>query len=380
MPPTLVAPGTPARTELLEYLRQMYEIRFFEQAVYDLLMRGLLKGTVHLYAGEEAVAVGALAPLTEGDLITSTHRGHGHCLVHGVRLARTPEARQAHLNAMMAEVATRETGYSRGRGGSMHIADVAHGNLGATGIVGGNLPVATGAGLALQLKRTGGAVLCFFGDGAANNGVFHEALNMAAVMRLPHGAEMRGDAVVLAGLLEHGAAEVLAVVAMDGVHDAPHRPRRSDVVLGEPDLLRQNGVRQTQADRKGARRIEGDVKPRHHAAVNINGDRDPWFADRPPVDVVDQFEIDWRVIDLHEPQRRIGSWKRSFNRREALPHGLTSFTPANLHALLDCGDAPPDCGRVWSCKPRADTAGDHFSCGLRGRQPLLGEIALFDDA
>jgi len=153
--------------------------------VYDLLGRNLIKGASHLYAGEEAVAVGAIAALREDDLITSTHRGHGHCHARGAALAETEEARQAHYNKMMAELCGRATGYCLGRGGSMHIADVEKGNLGATGIVGGNIPVATGAGLAQELQGTGRVVLCFFGDGASNTGNFHESLNLAGLWKLP---------------------------------------------------------------------------------------------------------------------------------------------------------------------------------------------------
>ncbi|NLE77432.1 MAG: pyruvate dehydrogenase (acetyl-transferring) E1 component subunit alpha, partial [Chloroflexi bacterium] len=152
----------------LELLRQMWEIRLFENKVYDLLGRDVIKGASHLYAGEEAVAVGAISTLHDDDLITSTHRGHGHCHARGVSLAPSAEARQEHLDKMMAELCGRATGYCLGRGGSMHIADVEKGNLGATGIVGGNLPVATGAGLAQTLLGSGRVVLCFFGDGAAN--------------------------------------------------------------------------------------------------------------------------------------------------------------------------------------------------------------------
>ncbi len=173
------------KIEALEYLRQMWEIRIFEDTIFDLLSRNLIKGTVHLYAGQEAVAVGALANFRAGDFITSTHRGHGHCLAHGAHLARDEASRQEHLNKMMAELAGKETGYSRGRGGSMHIADTANGNLGATGIVGGNIPVATGAGLAINMQKRNGIVMCFFGDGAVNNGIFHESLNMASIWDLP---------------------------------------------------------------------------------------------------------------------------------------------------------------------------------------------------
>ena len=145
----------------------------------------MLKGASHLYAGQEAVAVGAVAALRDDDLITSTHRGHGHAHAHGDQAAETPEAKQEHYNKMMAEVLGKSGGYCKGKGGSMHIADVVHGNLGATGIVGGNMPVAVGAALAQKLQGTDRVVLCFFGDGASNTGNFHEALNMASLWNLP---------------------------------------------------------------------------------------------------------------------------------------------------------------------------------------------------
>ena len=159
---------------LLKYLRQMYEIRYFEEKVWELLAQNIITGASHLYAGQEATAVGACAALKDDDYITSTHRGHGHCIAKGGRLPQ-----------MMAELCGKATGYSRGRGGSMHIADVAKGNLGATGIVGGNIPVATGAGLALKMQNRPQVVICFFGDGASNQGSFHESLNMAGKWKLP---------------------------------------------------------------------------------------------------------------------------------------------------------------------------------------------------
>lgn len=174
-----------SKEQAIELLRQMWEIRLFEETVYDLLGKDLIKGASHLYAGEEAVAVGAISTLRDDDLITSTHRGHGHCHARGASLARSEEARQEHYNKMMAELCGRATGYCRGRGGSMHIADVEKGNLGATGIVGGNIPIATGAGLAQKMMNTGRVVLCFFGDGASNTGNFHESLNLAALWKLP---------------------------------------------------------------------------------------------------------------------------------------------------------------------------------------------------
>ncbi|MGB3703664.1 MAG: pyruvate dehydrogenase complex E1 component subunit beta [Anaerolineales bacterium] len=173
------------KEELMTYLRQVMEIRTFEDNIANLVGRALLKGASHLYAGQEAVAVGAVAALCDDDLITSTHRGHGHAHAHGDKAAQTPEAKQEHFNKMMAEVLGKSGGYCKGKGGSMHIADVAHGNLGATGIVGGNIPVAVGAALAQKLQGSNRVVLCFFGDGASNTGNFHESLNMASTWDLP---------------------------------------------------------------------------------------------------------------------------------------------------------------------------------------------------
>ncbi|MEJ2709455.1 MAG: pyruvate dehydrogenase complex E1 component subunit beta [Anaerolineales bacterium] len=174
-----------SKEELWGYLRQAMEIRALENNIANLLNRAVLKGASHLYAGQEAVAVGAIGALQADDLITSTHRGHGHAHAHGDTAAGTAEEKQAHFNKMMAEVLGKSGGYCKGKGGSMHIADVAHGNLGATGIVAGNIPVAVGAGLAQKLMGSDRVVLCFFGDGAANTGNFHESLNMASLWDLP---------------------------------------------------------------------------------------------------------------------------------------------------------------------------------------------------
>ncbi len=171
-----------SKEELLDYLRQMREIRDFEDTVYRLLREGTIKGASHLYAGQEAVAIGAISVLTEKDVIASTHRGHGHCGAMGVKHAKNEQERQEHWNKMMAELMGKATGYCKGRGGSMHIADVEKGNLGSTGIVGGNIPIGTGAALAEKLKGTGAVVLCFFGDGATNTGSFHESLNMGSTL------------------------------------------------------------------------------------------------------------------------------------------------------------------------------------------------------
>ncbi len=169
-----------------DWLRTIHEIRFFEQKVFDLLGQNIIKGASHLYAGEEAVAVGATAAIERGDVIGSTHRGHGHCGAIGNKYADSEEDRQNHWNQMMAELMGKETGYCKGRGGSMHIAEVEkQNNLGSTGIVGGNQPPAVGAAMAEKFKKTGKVVVSFFGDGSTNTGTFHESMNMASTLHVP---------------------------------------------------------------------------------------------------------------------------------------------------------------------------------------------------
>lgn len=152
----------------------MLEIRLFEEKVFELYGQNLVPGTIHLYVGEEAVAVGVCSNLQKDDYIVSTHRGHGHCIAKGADLAKT-----------MAEILGRETGYCKGKGGSMHIADFSIGVLGATAVVGAGIPIATGAGLSIKLRGTDQVVACFFGDGASNQGTFHEGINLAAIWKLP---------------------------------------------------------------------------------------------------------------------------------------------------------------------------------------------------
>jgi pyruvate dehydrogenase E1 component alpha subunit len=159
---------------LKEALRRMYLIRRFEEGAEDSYMRGLIHGTMHLSIGQEASAVGACMHLRKTDYITSTHRGHGHCIAKG-----------ADPKLMFAEFFGKEEGYCRGRGGSMHIADVESGNLGANGIVAGGIPIAVGAALAIKKQKRDDVAVSFFGDGASNEGAFHEALNMAAIWKLP---------------------------------------------------------------------------------------------------------------------------------------------------------------------------------------------------
>jgi TPP-dependent pyruvate/acetoin dehydrogenase alpha subunit len=162
------------RTQLVRMLRTMFLIREFDERAIPLRLAGKIYGTVHPYVGQEAVAVGVCEHLAVTDRVTSTHRGHGHCIAKG-----------ASTHRMMAELFGRVDGYCKGKGGSMHIADFAVGMLGANGIVGGGLPIACGAALAAQLEGRGAVTVCFFGDGAAAEGEFHESLNIAGLWKLP---------------------------------------------------------------------------------------------------------------------------------------------------------------------------------------------------
>lgn len=158
----------------LKMYRDMLKIRYFEEKVKELDMKGKLPGFFHLYTGEEAVAVGACSAIGKDDYITGTHRGHGHLIAKGGELRKA-----------MAELFAKETGYCKGKGGSMHIAAPELGMLGANGIVGAGIPIATGAALSAKYKKNGRVAVCFFGDGASNQGIFHEALNIASAFCLP---------------------------------------------------------------------------------------------------------------------------------------------------------------------------------------------------
>jgi len=163
-----------SKEQLLKMYKQVQEIRQFDDKVKQLVSKGKVPGMTHFSVGEEASSVGAMAALNHDDIITSNHRGHGQAIAKGID-----------LNAMMAEILGKYTGICKGKGGSMHIADVDAGNLGANGIVGGGHGLAVGAALTQQMKKTGKIVVCFFGDGATNEGSFHEAMNMASIWKLP---------------------------------------------------------------------------------------------------------------------------------------------------------------------------------------------------
>ncbi|HEY1325700.1 MAG TPA: thiamine pyrophosphate-dependent dehydrogenase E1 component subunit alpha [Casimicrobiaceae bacterium] len=197
----------------------MHLIRKFEETAEASYMRGLVHGTMHLSIGQEASAVGSILALHPDDYILSTHRGHGHCIAKGADPAR-----------MLAEFFGKETGYCRGRGGSMHIADVEGGNLGANGIVAGGLPIAVGVGMSIKAQRQSRVCMVFFGDGAANEGAFHESLNMASIWKLPivfvcennkYGMSMDiARAMAVANVADRAAAYAMPGVTVDG-NDLP---------------------------------------------------------------------------------------------------------------------------------------------------------------
>jgi TPP-dependent pyruvate/acetoin dehydrogenase alpha subunit len=191
-----------------EMLRQMLMIRRFEERASADYLAGKIYGVVHCYIGEEAVAVGVCSTLKRDDRIISTHRGHGHCIAKG-----------ADLNRMMAELYGRQTGYCKGKGGSMHIADFDIGMLGANGIVAGGISIITGAGLAAQMEGKGGVAVSFFGDGASNAGPFHECLNIAAAWKLPmiYVCENNMYAAQTAAAVTHALSDVAAKAAGYGI-------------------------------------------------------------------------------------------------------------------------------------------------------------------
>lgn len=199
----------------LELLRTMQTIRRFEERASDDFRAGRIYGVVHCYIGQEAVATGICANLNRDDQIISTHRGHGHCIAKGADLKR-----------MMAELYGKRTGYCKGKGGSMHIADFSIGMLGANGIVAGGIPIITGAGLAAQLEGRGRVAVSFFGDGASNAGPFHESINIAALWKLPmlyvcennlYGVNTPvADSVSVKDVTERAAAYGIPGVVVDG--------------------------------------------------------------------------------------------------------------------------------------------------------------------
>lgn len=206
---------TIANDVLIGLYRTMQQIRQFEDKIYFLFLQGSMPGTIHLYQGQEAVAAGVCANLRKDDVITSTHRPHGHAIAKGVS-----------LKSMMAELFAKSTGCCKAKGGSMHVGDIAVGAIPAIAIVAAGMPIATGAALAFKMKRTDRVAACFFGDGGANEGAFHEAINMAAIWSLPvvfvcennlYGASTHVSKVVkVAQISERAAAYGIPGITVDG--------------------------------------------------------------------------------------------------------------------------------------------------------------------
>jgi acetoin:2,6-dichlorophenolindophenol oxidoreductase subunit alpha len=260
-----------ARETALSLYRTMATIRSFEERVAREFRTGEVPGFVHMYIGEEGVAAGVCANLRDDDFITSTHRGHGHAIAKG-----------CDLNAMMAEIYGRETGLCKGRGGSMHVADFSRGMIGANAIVGGGIALATGAALSAQVRGSGQVAVAFFGDGAANQGILHESLNLAAIWSLPavyvcenngfaestpaaystsvDDIAVRGAAYGIPGVVVD-SRDVLAVYEV--AREAVERARRGDGPTlveaktsrirghfeGDPELYRDDDERREAADR-----------------------------------------------------------------------------------------------------------------------------------
>jgi pyruvate dehydrogenase E1 component alpha subunit len=257
-----------------EMLRRMLTIRRFEERASADYRTGKIYGVVHSYIGEEAVAVGVCTALERGDRIISTHRGHGHCIAKG-----------ADLNRMMAELYGRQTGYCKGKGGSMHIADFAIGMLGANGIVAGGIAIVTGAGLAAQMEGKSGVAVSFFGDGASNAGPFHECLNIAATWKLPmlYVCENNLYAAQTAAAATHAMGDVagraagygIPGVAVDGndpfaVYQAAQAAVERARAGGGPTLIECKTYRW-----RGHTERAGQVDPRDRAEVDAWQRRDP---------------------------------------------------------------------------------------------------------
>ena len=257
--------------QLLHMYRQMVTIRLFEEQVNDLYTRALMPGLAHLYIGEEAVAVGICEALHRDDYITSTHRGHGHCLAKGAAPDR-----------MFAELLGKEAGYCRGKGGSMHIADPASGNLGANAIVGGSAGIATGAAFSAKHLGTKQVAVCFFGEGALGQGLLYEVMNMARLWNLPviyvcennlYNEYTHFSETTAGEILARPAAFGIPAESVDGqdvraVH-ATSRPHRGPGAFGKWPRI--SFVQHVPVSRPSRRRCEPRVLPRQAGRTKMDG-------------------------------------------------------------------------------------------------------------
>jgi TPP-dependent pyruvate/acetoin dehydrogenase alpha subunit len=282
------------KQEKIDLYRMMARIRAFEEQSFISFNQGLTFGVLHLYIGEEAIAAGCMVDLRKEDYITSTHRGHGHLIAKGADMGR-----------MFAELLGKETGYCRGRGGSMHIADMTIGILGANGIVGAGVPIAVGAAFALRYKGLDQVVLCFFGDATTNTGAFHEAANLASTWKLPvvfvcennlYGISVSiKNACALDSLADRSAGYKIPGVCVDGNDVLAVRKACNEAVArarkGEgPTFL------ECQTYRWGGHFTADDGKYRPEEEVRY------WKEERDPIrnfarDMIESREVDQQVID-----------------------------------------------------------------------------------
>jgi acetoin:2,6-dichlorophenolindophenol oxidoreductase subunit alpha len=288
-----VALGT---EKLLRMYRQMMAIRLFEENVNELYTRALMPGLAHLYIGEEAIAVGVCEALRREDYVTSTHRGHGHCLAKGA----SPEL-------MFAELLGKEAGYCRGKGGSMHIADPATGNLGANAIVGGSVGIATGAALSAKTLKTGQVAVCFFGEGALGQGVLYECFNLAQLWKLP-----------VVYVCENNMYSEYTHFSETTAGDIPTRAAafgiRAETVDGQ-DVRAVFAAATTLADR--ARRGDGPAflvcntyRYRGHHVGDINREyyrakqeEQRWFSERDPIGLLGNWLTEQKLADATTLER-----------------------------------------------------------------------------
>ena len=312
--------------DVMDLFARMARIRAFERKVQALFKTGKLPGFVHLYIGEEATAVGACSVLTDADKITSTHRGHGHLLAKG-----------ADPKLMMAELLGRETGYCKGKGGSMHIVDYSLGILGANGIVGGGLPIATGSGMADRILGRDNVTVCFFGDGASNQGVLHEALNLSAIWGLPviflcennHYTEwMRTEDITAGDIADRAKAFGIPGVQVDGndvlaVRDAAEEAVDRARGGGGPSLIEAETYRH-HGHNEGEEVFSGPYRPQQEI--------DDWIA-RDPIVLFGERLVEGGLADsgdLEEIQKREGDLIE-----EAYEYAEGSPQPSPASALTD---------------------------------------------
>ena len=312
-----------------EQMKDMYvkmrRIRDFESTAARLFAEGKIPGFVHLYLGEEAIAPAVCECLRDDDFITSTHRGHGHCIAKGAELDRA-----------LAELMGKATGYCKGRSGSMHIADFSKGNLGANAIVGGGIPIATGGGLAIKMQNRKNVSVAFFGDGASNQGTFHESINLAAVWKLPvifvceNNLYSATTSISLTCLQENVAADRAAIYGIP-----------SEVVDGN-DVLAVNeaATRAIARARAGEGRTILELKTYRHGGHSRNDacgyrpkeEEAEWFA-KDPVVLFRKKILEHGVITEEELQKEEAAIEQEIE--DAVEYAKQAPFPANEDALIN---------------------------------------------